>query len=153
MDMQSRLASDTAGTLLIGGNHFARARGQSSPPIGASNCAWLSCTRVGAIFGQQHFVSSSVFANKHAPLTSHQTASIRSALFEWSTYGASPNGSTPSSSQSEQRVLQHFFTEAQIGDYLAQLGALILDPPRPPHLGRQQAVISAVEIDNSNGPG
>jgi hypothetical protein len=52
---------------------------------------------VGAIFGQQNFVSSSVLANRHIPLPSHQTALIRSALFERNTYSAPLNGSAPPS--------------------------------------------------------
>src|SRR5262245_55777468 len=70
---------------------------QSSPSISASNCAWFSRTRVGAIFGQQNFVSSSVLANRHVPLPSHQTALTRSALFERNTYSAPLNGSAPPS--------------------------------------------------------
>lgn len=54
-------------------------------------------TLLGAIFGQQNFVSSRVLANRHTPLPSHQTALIRSALFERNMYSAPLNGAAPPS--------------------------------------------------------
>jgi len=81
---------------------------QSSPSISASNCAWFSRTRVGAIFGQQNLASSRVLANRQTPLPSHQTALIRSALFERNTYSAPLNGSAPPSRTSAIKPVAPF---------------------------------------------
>src|SRR5205823_6566465 len=112
---------------------------QSSPSMSASNCAWFSRTRVGVIFGQQNCVSSSVLANRHTPLPSHQTALIRSALFDRNTYSAPLNGSAPPSRTSAIKPIAPLRKSTGVlATYtLTPAGIMPAEPPGSPQQAAQ----------------
>jgi hypothetical protein len=126
MDVQSRLASDTPGTLRIGGNHFDF----------SDTCSRLRKASYVRIIAR----AAAGRKQRRRPPDHSCAASSSQNLF----------GATACLHHGLPRATS--FIEAQIGDYLAQRGFLNRELPRPPQLGRQQAVIFAVEIDNANAP-